>query len=326
MLKPWEVVGRGMLPPWSMVRANARGLLAIARILLGNLAAVRALMRQSRRWTYEPPPRGYELPEYEAGMVNRSSRKKYLRPTLYCDCRDRRITAMAQRLGAGGTSARAFAETAFDFVKRNVAFEISPLADAADVLGRGAGSCLHKISLFVALCRAAGIEARYRFFSLTMLDNYMEPEFERAPLIRKWYDAMGSFLLHGSGEARIGGEWVCADVGAEPPRQAASGLPLTRFGEDSIGLWLFPVPGTMFRSESVPLGLGWPAKFLMKRFAGTVAGFNAGILEQIEKGRRIIEAAGGEAAYDAGARRRHGATVAAQGLLEPNERIVFQRD
>ncbi len=88
------------------------------------------------------------------------------------------------------------------------------------------------------------------------------PAMEHAPLMKEWSDAMGMFLGHGAGEACIDGEWVIADAGAEPTRQASAWMPVTKLGEDAAGLWLFPVPGTTFARESIPLGLGIPSRDL----------------------------------------------------------------
>jgi hypothetical protein len=179
--------------------------------------------------------------------------------------------------------------------------------------------------VFVALCRAAGIPARYKFFALTILDAWMTPALEHAPLMKQWYDAMGLFLMHGEAEAYIDGEWVTADAGAEPQRQASAWMPVTKLGEDSAGLWLFPVPGTMFHRESIPLGLGLPSRILMKKFLpNQVAGINNGILEQIEKGRKLMEEMGGEAVYDAEVRRRRQKATQKSELLKNNESIVFE--
>ena len=106
---------------------------------------------------------------------------------------------MANHLGAFKKSDYEFAETAFEFVKRKIILEMIPMDDAVNVLRRGTGTCLHEISLFIALCRAAGIKARYKLYALTM--------------IQQWYDAMGYFMLHGEGEVYIDGKWLPADVG-----------------------------------------------------------------------------------------------------------------
>lgn len=153
----------------------------------------------------------------------------------------------------------------------------------------------------------------------------MQPAIDHAPLMKKWYDAMGFFLLHGEGEIFLDGKWISADVGAEPQRQAASNLPITKLGEDSIGLWLFPIPGTIIWRESIPLGLGLPSRVLMNRIVpNQIAGINIGILEQIERGRKIIEEAGGETAYDAQARQNRRKSTPTPDIAQHHDRIVFE--
>jgi hypothetical protein len=253
------------------------------------------------------------------------SEEKYLRPTLFCNCRASEIIALAHQLGAYQKTEREFAEAAFEFAKRKVILEIIPLDDVDRIVHRGTGTCLHKISVFIALCRAAGIPARYKFFALTILDNFLAPALDHAPLMKQWSDAMGYFLLHGAGEVYIEGKWINADVGAEPQRQASSWMPITKLGEDAAGLWLFPIPGTTLLRESIPLGLGIPSKILMNHLVpNSVAGINIGILEQIEKGKKIIEEAGGEAAYDAEARRRRRQATIKNELLKKQDSIVFE--
>jgi hypothetical protein len=56
----------------------------------------------------------------------------------------------------------------------------------------------------------------------------------------------------------------------------------------------------------------------------SVAGLNIGILEQIEKGKKIIAEAGGEAAYDLEARKKHKKDVLKNELLKKHENIVFE--
>jgi hypothetical protein len=158
-----------------------------------------------------------------------------------------------------------------------------------------------------------------------MLDTWMAPAMENAPLLKQWYDAMGSFLVHGEGEVFLDGKWVTADVGAEPQRQAASWIPVTKLGEDSAGLWLFPIPGTTFVRESIPLGLGVPSQIIMNGLAPTsVAGINVGILEQIENGKKIIEKSGGEVAYDAEARKKRRQATPKTDLLQKPSNIIFE--
>jgi hypothetical protein len=260
-------------------------------------------------------------------MKSCNSEEKYLRPTLFCNCRAPEIISLAHQLGAYQKTDKEYAEAAFEFAKRKIILEQTPLDDVTMIVHRGTGTCLHKISVFIALCRAAGIPARYKFFALTLLDEFVAPSLEHAPLIKQWSEAMGYFLLHGAGEVYIDGKWITADVGAEPTRQAASWMPITKLGEDGAGLWLFPIPGSTIIRESIPLGLGIPSRILMNHLVpNSVAGLNIGITEQIEKGKKIIQEAGGEAAYDTEARRRRRQASIKDELLKKQENIVFEGD
>jgi hypothetical protein len=325
MLTPWEIKRKEMVPPLHMIKMNIGGAFFLMKVLLLNLGTLKMMKNQKNKNIYVRPTPLYIISDYKPEMKNCYSEEKYLRPTLFCNCRSPEIIALAHHLGAYQKSDQEFAKEAFEFTKRKIILEIIPLDDVDEVVQRGTGSCLHKISLFIALCRTAGIPARYKFFALTMLDNWMAPALEHAPLMKQWYDAMGFFLLHGEGEVYIDGKWVTADVGAEPQRQAAAWIPVTKLGEDSAGLWLFPIPGTTFRRESIPLGLGVPSQILMKGLVpSSVAGINIGILEQIEKGRKIIEEAGGEIAYDTEARKRRKQMMPKTDLLKNPGSIVFE--
>ena len=312
-----------MIPPLFMIKMNIAGAFFLIKVILTNLGTFKDMKTQKIIYKRPTPP--YTISEYKPEMKITNSEEKYLRPTLYCDCRKPEIVALAHQLGAYQKSNREFAEAAFEFAKRKIILEIIPLDDVDKVLQRGTGTCIHKMSVFIALCRAAGIPARFKFFSLTMLDTWMGTSMERAPLMKQWYDAMGAFLIHGEGEVYLDGKWITADVGAEPQRQAAAWMPVTKLGEDSAGLWLFPIPGTTFIRESIPLGLGIPSQILMKWLApGSVAGVNAGILEQIEKGRKTIEEAGGEIVYDEEVRKKRKQMTPKTDLSQKPDNIIFE--
>jgi hypothetical protein len=325
MLTPWEIKRKEMIPPMHMIKMNIGGAFFLLKVLLFNLGTFKMLKNQTTKNVYVRPTPPYTIPAYSPEMKSCISEEKYLRPTLFCNCQAPEIIALAHQLGAYQKTQREFAEAAFEFAKRKIILEIIPMDDVDQIIHRGTGTCLHKISVFIALCRAGGIPARYKFFALTMLDNWIAPALDHAPLMKQWYDAMGFFLLHGEGEVFIDGKWITADVGAEPQRQAASWIPVTKLGEDSAGLWLFPIPGTLFDRESIPLGLGIPSRILMKHLVpSSVAGINIGILEQIEKGRKTIEQAGGEAAYDAEARKRRRQETIKNELLKNHDSIIFE--
>jgi hypothetical protein len=324
MLTPWEIKRKEMIPPLHMLQMNIGGVFFVLKMIVTNLGTFKLLKNQKKNMYIRPPP-SYTIPSYDPGMKYCTSEEKYLRPTLFCNCRASEIIALAHQLGAYQNTDREFAEAAFEFAKRKIILEQIPLDDVARIVHRGTGTCLHKISVFIALCRAAGIPARYKFFALTLLDNWVAPALDHAPLLKQWSDAMGYFLVHGEGEAFIDGKWITADVGAEPERQASSWMPITKLGEDGKGLWLFPIPGSTIIRESIPLGLGIPSRILMHHLVpNSTAGINIGILEQIGKGKKIIKEAGGEVAYDIEARRRRGEERIKMELLKDHESIVFE--
>jgi len=325
VLTPREIKSKEMIPPRLMVKMNIAGAFSLFKVLLTSLGTIKAMKAAKVETVYLQPTRPYTLPTSLPSDIPHAT-QKYLRLTLFCDSEAPLVHALAKQLGAGQKTPWEFAQAAFEFTKRNITLEVIPMDDVVPTLERGTGTCIHKISVFIALCRAAGIPGRYKFFALTMLDAWMEPAMTRAPLMKKWYDAMGLFLLHGEGEVYIDGKWIPADVGAEPTRQANSGMPITKLGEDSIGLWLFPIPGTMFRRESIPLGLGLPSRLLMDYLVpSSVVGINAGIMEQIRNGERIIREAGGEQAYDALARKKR-RQQAPRADLQAHDSIVFENE
>jgi hypothetical protein len=325
MLTPWEIKSKEYLPPLIMVKMNIMGVLSLLKILLLNLKSVKNARKQEKKNIYVNPKLTYKIPQYKEGMKNCNSEEKYLRPTLYCNCRAPEVIALANELGAYKKSDLEFAQSAFEFAKRKIILQFVPLDDIPETLKRGTGTCVHKNSVFIALCRAAGLPARYKFYALTMLDEWMQTPLDNAPLMKKWYDVMGSFLLHGGAEVFIDGKWISADAGAEPERQAMAWLPITKLGEDAVGVWLFPIPGTIIKRESVPLGLGLPSRVLMKKLLpNSVVGLNIGVLKQIEEGRRIIEESGGEIPYDKMAREKRAKAMPKPSVEKKSNKIIFE--
>jgi len=300
-----EMKEKGYIPQRMYLKLMLGGALSLSKTLLLNLRDLKKVRNMgSAEERYIRPPRRYELPEYREGMKYCKSNEKYLRPTLYCNSRAPEVIALAHELGAYEKSDYEFAKSAFEFVKRNMTLEILPMDGVENTIRRGTGTCFHQISVFIALCRAAGIKARYKMFAMNMIKSWYDTTIKVDPLVKKWYDSMGYFMIEGEGEAFIDGEWVVAHVGPTSERQAAGGVPITKFGEDSLGNWFFALPGTIMHMESIPYGLGGATKLLKKIAPGSMERINASILRQIEMGRKIIEEAGGEEAYDAKLRKK----------------------
>jgi hypothetical protein len=284
-----------------------QGVTSVSKILLTNLRDM-AKFRQTAptEAPYVRPPRRYELPPYEPSMQVNQSNEVYLRPTRYCNHRAPEVVALAHDLGAYRTPDRDFAEAAFTFAKEKMVLEIAPIDGVAETLQRGTGTCFQLITVFIALCRAAGIKARYKIFATHMIDAWREGTIDADPLLKKWYDALGYFLLEGEGEALIDGEWVVAHVGPTAERQAAAGIPITRLGEDALGVWFEARPGSIMLLESLPWGLAGGSRLLHRISPASMARVNVSVVRQIQEGTEIIKAAGGIAAYDAQARQQGG--------------------
>jgi hypothetical protein len=279
------------------------GTLSVAKLLLTSAGDVKR-MRQTKPTEkhYVRPPRRYELPAYSEGMQFCRSSEQYLRPTRLCNCRAPEVIALANQLGACQKSDLRFAQAAFEFAKEQMTLEIGPLVPVEENLRRGTGTCFELISVFIALCRAAGIKARYKLFATEMIQAWQSGMIDVDPLAKKWYDSLGYFLLEGEGEAFVDGQWMVAHVGPTAERQASAAIPITRFGEDSLGVWFTARPGTIMRLESLPVGLAAGSKILHRIAPGSMERINVSVLEQIEQGRQVLQKAGGLAAYDEQAR------------------------
>jgi len=284
-----------------------KGILSVSKLLVTSAGDVKRF-RQPRpsEERYVRPPRRYDLPPFTAGMPYCRANERYLRPTRYCNSRAPEVIALAHALGAYQKPDLEFAQAAFAFAKEKLTLEIAPIDGVEETLQRGTGTCFQLISVFIALCRAAGIPARYKIFATDMVQAWREAVIDVDPLVTKWYDSLGYFLLEGEGEAYVDGRWVVAHVGPTAERQAAAGIPITRFGEDALGIWFFARPGTIMRLESIPVGLGAGSGLLHKISPGSMERVNISVQKEIERGRRILKEAGGSLAYDEQARSARG--------------------
>ncbi|MDD1721262.1 MAG: transglutaminase domain-containing protein, partial [Euryarchaeota archaeon] len=278
---------------------------ALTKIILTHpVTFVRNRKMRPDEQRYVRPPRRYELPVFREGMKYSTSNEPYLRPTLHCNPREHEIIAMAHELGAYELPDREFAEAAYWFCKDNIQFEMCALDSAGMTLKRGTGTCFHYISLFNALCRAAGIKARYKLFAM----NYDRYSGGRGggvdPIWEGLYNTLGYLMSEAEAEVYVDGEWTVAHPATSAGLQAAQWLPITKLGEDSIGLFFDAVPGTIQRVESVPRGMDrgmrillWLAPASPERVA--IAYQNAAMY-----GQQVIAEAGGREAYDRMARER----------------------
>lgn len=323
MLSFREMKEREYIPHGTYLKLLIGGSLSLSKVLLtnpGDLKKLRTIQGSEER--YIRPKRSYELPPYTEGMRCGVTNEKYLRPTLYCNPCAPEVVALAHHLGAFQKTDYEFAKAAFEFVKEKLDLEICQMDPVEETIRRGTGTCFHLISVFIALCRCAGIKARYKTFAMNMIQSWYDAMVGSDPLVKKWYDQMGFFMMEGEGEAFIDGKWVPAHVGPTAERQAAGDIPITHFGEGSLGIWFFALPGTTQAMESIPYGLGAGARILKKIAPGSMERVNISIQRQNAAGRKIIEDAGGKEAYDAMARKKR-ASKAPTIELSDTKGIVF---
>ena len=309
MIRVNEMTERGQPPRELPKRSRLLWGLMVARLLLKNPSALKKWMVMGPdEPRYVRPPRAYELPAYREGMKHCTSTEKYLRPTRWCNPREPLVVAMAHELGAYELSDWEFADAAYWFVKTNVASEILPLDSVSATLRRGTGTCYHLTALWVALCRAAGIRARYKEFKTSLNDAVMQLDVAELMDLTESEEALIPRLLNTGisvteGEACIDGKWVVGDAGEKPELYAQYGAPILKFGEDAVGL-ILSTGGTIRHFESLPLLLGitmrapcWFVPVVIER---------ANIIHSAPLGRKIIEEVGGLEAYDKRARKNLG--------------------
>jgi hypothetical protein len=301
--------------------------LTAAMLLLKNPSALKKLMVLGLdEPRYVRPQREYELPTYREGMKRCTSNEKYLRPTRWCNPREPLVIALAHELGAYELSDWEFADAAYWWVKANVESELLPLDSVSATLRRGTGTCIHVTCVWIALCRAAGIKARYKEFKTMMNGVAMDlnsaeilglTEAEKA-IIPSVLNTETSVL---EGEACIGGRWVVADVGDKPELLAQYGSPILKLGEDAMGSVATAIPGaTVKHLESVPLMSGITLRAAC-RFAPVVVE-RANVIHSAPLGKKIIEEAGGIEAYDRETRRRKGKLFITEDITEEITRLT----
>lgn len=289
------------------IKLMLSGAFSFTRLLITYLNDVKRLrFTKEGEVHYIRPPRLYDLPEYLPEMQVRISNKKYFRPTRFCNPNAPEVIAVANTLGAYRLSEEDYVQSVFEFVKEKVLLEFLPIDGVEATLRRGTGTCFHLISVFIALCRTAGIPARYKMYSTYLIQSMREVFIDSDPMVKKWYDTLGYFMIEGEGEVFLKGQWVVAHVGNTSEREAAAGIPISRLGEDAIGVWLFARLGTIMLFESIPLGLNFGTQLLQRIAPGSMERINVSVLKHSERGRQVLEAAGGVEAYDNAVRSKLG--------------------
>ena len=194
-------------------QSSLKALVSLAKIILKNPHAFRKLrVMGPGEERYVRPARQYEIPRFHESMKYCTSHEPYLRPARWCNPHEPEVIAMANELGAYEKTDYEFAEAAYWFVKTEMAFEVCPFDSAGATLKRGTGSCYHLINVFVALCRAAGIKARYKNYKMHFRGIEQAVVIDVDPMMTELFKATGGVIAEGEGEACIDGKWMVAYV------------------------------------------------------------------------------------------------------------------
>ena len=241
------------MPSRTFIKLLTRGVTSVLKTSAFHLSEVkkmRVVPKEQER--YVRPERPYDVPEHVKGMRCGATGEKYLSPTRFCDPHDPRIMAMAHALGAFQVSDLEFAKRAHELAKEKMIVEYLPFDSAGDTLERGTGTCFHLANTMVALCRAAGIKARYKVFAMNMIAVWYQKMLGADSFMQKWYDSLGYFLIEAEVQVFIDGRWMDAVVGPDAGWQATMGDPISKLGETSLENWFEAIPGTVMYCESIP--------------------------------------------------------------------------
>jgi len=230
----------------------------------------------------------YKIPKFSDDMKFCNSNERYLRPTQLCNPLEPEIIAMANHLGSYKKSDWDFAESVFKFVNGNIRIDFSPPKTALECLKRGHGTCIDKLSLFCALCRAGGIKSRYRLYSPQGVEELYNLYMSADPLVKKWVDNLNFFVLHGSVESFVDGKWLISDVSADFYHAPPHNIPIPHFGEDPADLWIKPAKG-VWQPEGLPIGFKFLATLPFLMFRGTGRAINKNILKNYLEGKKIVD-------------------------------------
>lgn len=283
------IMGGGMTSTLSTILKNPLAILKANKI-------GKELAKKERKDEKLP----YEIPEYKEGMPYCDSNEKYLRLTRFCESDAPEIIAMANKLGAFKLPDREYVENAFEFVKRNIKMSYNGRKGAVDTLIAGDGPCALVTSVFIALCRAGGIPARYKFYK-----TEREVEAMQSILYEPFGElggAMQGTTVNTSCEVKIDGKWIECDPILTPEFEAGIGVPIGHFGEGIK--WGSESSKYITRMEAMPLGGGAIWALMMMPIRGIAMTANDYFEKTREKGKKILEEMG-EEEYDKKARKSY---------------------
>lgn len=309
MTQPSEVTQKEVAPTLNQENMS----ILLPKMLLKNpfmLKKLRRLAPDEER--YVAPPRSYELPAYRKGMKYSTSNEPYLRRTRWCNHRGPEVVALAHELGAYELPQREYAEAAYWWMKTNMWYEMSGFDGPNGTIRRGSGACLHFNNTYIALCRCAGIKARFKGYKMRFRPIEREVFTDVDPEFAGVWDAAGGVIPEAESEVYIDGAWITAYLPQTALLTAATGWPIAEFGESSLGMYFQALPGSIQRYGSISFRMGVAAKLTSKLAPATMERLNVRMSRVQKLGRQELDDAGGIQKYNRIAKRK-------QEIFSPDE-------
>ena len=163
-------------------------------------------------------------------------KEKYLSPTMFCESEDPSIVAMSNRLGAYEKPKIEYVNDCFEWVQDNIKFRMTTMGSGAkDALIMGHGNACGDIgSLFIALCRAGGVRARYRIYPIGIGKRDYVPLKTGKGGWQRYKNALeGELMGYISSEIWMDGTWMSAEPMFTREYAAGLNVPVPKLGEDA---------------------------------------------------------------------------------------------
>ncbi len=285
---------------------------------------------------YDLKPK-YEIPKYEEWMKIPDFDKDelYLRPTKDCECDSPEIVALAYKLAykhklEDKLSDWDYAENVFKWIKHNIKFNIA-YGTAKETLEEGVGVCVSQVTLFIALCRANGLKARYKVLVSIELDPRMQEIDEdlakelgvgQGQILRNLIDGFANMVpAHILLDVQIDGRWVSGEPTLSEEVEAGMGFKISKLGGDPE--WINKAE-KVYYLEDPP----WMVRPLLKRsksLRGLQYMLNKKLESDAEKGREILKL--GKERYEAKMKKEYeGLSKELSDIMKRTEQKTHQDD
>jgi hypothetical protein len=283
-----------------MLRRNPKQVFNI--FIKWNLSALwRRIKKFQRPWAPYNPPKKRKFPRDTETKIPRQT-EQYLRSTGDVDPYAPEIVALGLKLGLMEKSKREYIEDAYTWVKNNIVFFMEvPPNGAVNVLNKGYGLCMSKMSVFVALARLAGIPARFLTYMQEMGGGFMDI------MAREMMGNVGEELLqelresneltftHGCVEVFLDEEWIPADLTWTEEEETGMEMPISQFGESPFGKWYNVLPDSTTISETLPIAsVRFQIAISIFLLRGLYDRLNENFIQLRKTGRKMLDEMGKE--------------------------------